>query len=116
MIFEKKGKNLFLIANTDSSDKDGTHWDSILDIEPKTDFFFYSFGIESLKNFIIQDDKKIVEKILSGIEKMTRTDNKLMLVNIKLSMDAYKNLSKNEPNSLGDLDSVTFGIFCILLR
>ena len=39
MISEKKGKYPFLIANTDSSIKGGTHWWSILDIEPKTDIF-----------------------------------------------------------------------------
>ena len=39
MISEKSGKYPFLIANTDSSDKNGTHRWSILDIEPKTDLF-----------------------------------------------------------------------------
>ena len=37
MISEKNGKDLFLIGNTDSSSKQGTHWWSILDTEPKTD-------------------------------------------------------------------------------
>ena len=60
LISEKKGKYPFLIANTDSSEKKGTHWWSILDIEPKRDLFFYSFGIEGIKIFIIQDDKKII--------------------------------------------------------
>ena len=40
MISEKKGKHTFVIANTDSSEKCGMHWRSILDIEPKTDIFF----------------------------------------------------------------------------
>ena len=74
--------------------------------EPKTDrFFFDSFEIESLKNLIKQDNKKIIDKILNGIEKMTRTDKKLTLVtlvNITFSMDVYKNLNKNELNSLRD--------------
>ena len=39
MISEKKGKYAFLMASTDSSDKKGTHWWSILTIEPKTHFF-----------------------------------------------------------------------------
>ena len=98
----KKRQVSFLIANTDSAEKNGTHWWSILDIEPKTDLFFYSFGIEGSKNFIIQDNKNIIEKILNGIEKMTRTDKKLTLVNTKFSMDAYKNLNKNELDSLSD--------------
>ena len=59
MISSKKGKYPFVIANTDSSEKGETHWWSILDIEPKTDIFFFdSFGIDGLKNFIIQDDRK----------------------------------------------------------
>ena len=53
-------------------------------------FFFGSFGIEGLENFIIQNDKNIIKKILNGIEKMTRIDKKLMLVNIKFSKDAFK--------------------------
>ena len=40
MISEKKSKYPFTIVNTDSSDKDGTHWWSILDIEPQIDIFF----------------------------------------------------------------------------
>ena len=55
MISEKKGKNPLLIANIDGSSKERTHWWSILDIEPKTDiFFFNSFGLYGLKAFIIQ--------------------------------------------------------------
>ena len=33
MISEKKGNYPFVIANTDSDEKDGTYWWSILDIE-----------------------------------------------------------------------------------
>ena len=60
----------------------------MLDIESKPDLFFFfdSFGIEELKNFMIQNDEKVIQKILSGIEKMTRSDNKITLVNIKFSM------------------------------
>ena len=53
-------------------------------------FFFGSFGIEGLENFIIENDKNIIKKILNGIEEMTRIDKKLMLVNIKFSKDAFK--------------------------
>ena len=60
MIEDKKGKYPFIIANTDSSEKKGLHWWTILDIEPRNDFFFFfdSFGLDGLKEFIIQDDKK----------------------------------------------------------
>ena len=77
MMKEQGGKYPFIIANTDGSSKQGNHWWSILDIEPKTDiFFFNSFGLNGLKHFIVQDYQKIIEKILFGTENMTRTDNK----------------------------------------
>ena len=95
-----------MISNTDQSKKSGTHWCGTLDIHPKREiFFFNAFGIIGLKNF--QDDQKTIEKILIGIEKMKRTENKLMLVKIKISVGDYKSLSKKEvlklSNSASDL-------------
>ena len=70
-----KGKYPFIIAKTDSSEKQGVHWWSILHIDLKTDIFFFdSFGLDGLNYFIVQDDAPVVKKILSGVEKMTRTD------------------------------------------
>ena len=88
-MIENSGKFLFIIANTDDSSKSGTHWWSILDIEPRADIFFFdSYGIEGLKHFIIQDDKTIVDKILVGIDKMDRSDNKITLCKIKFNLGA----------------------------
>ena len=103
MITAKEGKYPFVIVNTDDTSKGETHWWSILDIEPKTDiFFFYSFGLDKLKHFIVQNDRKIVEKILFGTEKMTRTDNKITLCKTQFNLNACKNLSKVELDSLSD--------------
>ena len=75
----------------------------VLDIEPKNDLFFIDpCKIDGLKNFIIQDDKKIIQKILLGIENIIRTDNKIMLVKIKFSKKACKKLTKVEINNLSD--------------
>ena len=64
-MIKNSGKYSFIIANTDDSQKDGTHWWSILDIEPKTDVFFLnSYGLDGPKHFIIQDNKAIIDKIL----------------------------------------------------
>ena len=51
----------------------------------------YSFRIEDLKNFIIQDGRKIIDKTITGTENMERVDNKLKLVKLKFS---FKNLNK----------------------
>ena len=97
------GKFPFIIANTDDSEKSGTHWWSILDIEPKTDIFFFdSYGIEGLKHFIIQDDKEIMDKILIGTDKMAKSDNKITLCKIKFDLAACKQLSEDEIISLSD--------------
>ena len=43
VIEDKKGKYLFIIANTYKDNKRDTHWWSILDIEPRNDIFFLRF-------------------------------------------------------------------------
>ena len=111
MIEDKKGKFPFIIANTDRSDKKGTHWWSMLDIDPKNDIFFFdSFGLDGLKQFIIQEDKKIIDKILIGIEQMNRTDQKITLCKIKFNLGSCKKLSKKEIDSLSD------NAFCSSIR
>ena len=97
------GKYPFIIANTDASDKPGVHWWSILDIEPRTDIFFFdSFGLDGLKNFIIQDEMPIVNKILLGVEQINRSDNKITLCKKKFNLGACKDLTKEEIESLSD--------------
>ena len=97
MIEEKKGKYPFIIVNTDANNKKGTHWWSILNMEPKNELFFFdSFGLDGLKHFIIQDDRKIIDKILIGIEQMNKTDQKTTLCKIKFNLGACKELSKKK--------------------
>lgn len=76
--------------NVDAADKNGTHWWSIVDIELRTDLSFLdTFGIDGLKCFIIQDDKKVIEKILFGPEQLTKADNKITLINIKFNINTW---------------------------
>ena len=91
MISQKKRKYLFVVANTDNSSKSGTHWWSVLDIDPKTDIFFFDwFGADGLKNFINQDNKRFIEKILFGTDQMKKTDDKITLANIIFNLNACK--------------------------
>ena len=50
----------------------------------------------------MQDDKPVAEKILLGVEKMTRTDNKLTLCKVHFNLGACKSLSEEETYSLSD--------------
>ena len=103
-MIEDSGKFPFIIANADADDKPGVHWWSISDIEPRTDvFIFDSYGLDGLKHFIIQDDKPVVDKILLGIEKMDRTDNKITLCKIKFNLGACRHLIKEEIDSLSEI-------------
>ena len=50
------------MANTDSSEDGETQWWSILNVEAKQDIFFFdSFGLDGLKQFIIQDDGNVID-------------------------------------------------------
>ena len=81
-----------------------------LNLETKF-IFFDSFGLDGLKHFIIQDDKKIIDKILIGIKQMNRTDQKITLCKIKFNLGACKELSKEEIDSLSDT-ARDFFLFC----
>ena len=78
-------------------------------IEPKTVIFFFdSFGLHGLKAFVIHDNKRVKEKISFGTEQMTRTNNKITLVNIRVNCNACINLFKKELDTLSDTASNFF--------
>ena len=64
----EKNHDPFIIMNTDRSDKNSTHWWSFLDLHPIIFFLFDSFGFQWFKEFIINNDRKTLNKILFGIE------------------------------------------------
>ena len=67
----------FIIMNIDHSNKKGTHWWSFLDLYPKKEIFlFNSFGFDGFKEFLLQDDKKTLNKILYGIKGFEKRDSK----------------------------------------
>ena len=81
----------------------------MLYIETKTDFLFFdSFGIDGLKNFIIQDDRKIIEKIIFGTDQVKKANHKITLVNIKFNLALVKIYQKKELDALTDTGSIFF--------
>ena len=56
----------------------------------------------------MQGDQKIVERFLFGTEKMTKTDNKITLYKIQFNLNACKNLSTVELDSLSDTTTNVF--------
>ena len=106
-MFEKMmpGKKYpFLVSNTDRSDQGRMHWWSIMNISPKKELFFFDlYGIEGMKHFTVSDDKKIVGKILKGIETIDQKDKKLTLCKLKFSMNAYEKLAENKIKKLSEI-------------
>ena len=49
-----------------------------------------------LENFIIQDDKKLINKILSGTEKFKKHDKSVSIVATKFFASNYNKLGKKE--------------------
>ena len=99
-----KGKRYpFLITNTDRSDKQGTHWWSILDIDGKKDFLLFdSFGMKDLKNFIVKDDEKIVAKVLKGVKNLKEDKEQINLVGVNFVKNSYSKLSEGGKAALSE--------------
>ena len=99
-MIEDSGKFPFIIANTElvinSELTGGVYWTQNRGLTS------FSYEIEGLNHFIIKDDKEIVTKILIGIEKMDRTDNKITLCKVRFNLGACKQLSKDKILSLSD--------------
>ena len=52
---------------------------------------FDSFGFEGFKEFVTQDDQKIIKTIFYGVEKFDKKENKITLGTIRFSIPEYKN-------------------------
>ena len=92
-----KVKYPFIIMNTDRSDRAGTHWWSFLDLHPKKEIFLFdSFGFEGLKKFIIDNDKKLLNKVLFNLNNFKKSDRKITLISLKFSMREYEKISDKQ--------------------
>ena len=88
-----KVKYPFIIMNTDRSDRAGTHWWSFLDLHQKKEIFLFdSFGFEGFKKFIIDNDRKVLNKVLFGLNKFQKSDHKITLISVKFSMSEYEKI------------------------
>lgn len=94
---KKRGLNLsFIISNTDRSNRPRMHQWRILDLHPKKEMlFFESFALSVLKDFVIEDDKKLITKILHGLEKsLTGLDSKLTIIKATLSRSIFERVTE----------------------
>ena len=91
---KKKGKYLFAIFNTDPHNKPGTHWWSFLDIQPKKSLLLFdSHGLDGFKYFIVDNDEKIIDKLLYNF-KNCKNDN----ADAKIKLCTMSNHKKSQLN------------------
>ena len=90
---QPKIKYPFIIMTTDRSDRNGTHWWSFLDLHPTKDIFLFdSFGFTGLKKFIIDNDEKVINKVLFNLKKFGKNDRKITLISLTFSMGQYEKI------------------------
>ena len=95
LIKEKKVPYPFMIMNTDKQNKEGEHWWSLLEIgDKKQIFLFDSFGFVGLKDFIIDDDRQILDQFFYGLEKINKNDKKINLTYVRFDINLYKKVNK----------------------
>ena len=69
----KKKQYPFIIMNTDHNDKKGMHWWSFLDLHPEKEIFlFSSFGFDGFKEFLLEDDKKLLIKFSTELKNLKK--------------------------------------------
>ena len=108
---KKKGKYPFAIFNTDPHNKPGTHWWSFLDIQPKsTLLLFDSHGLEGFKYFIVDNDEKIIDKLLYNFEncKIDDANTKIGLCTMTFDTNIWDKLPKNKKSQLNETENFFF--------
>ena len=85
----------------------GAYWTFTREMQ----FLFRSFGILELKNFIISEDSKIINKIVFGYERFKMFDDKATVVETNFSCTSFKNLSDKEWSKLSETAQDLFSFF-----
>ena len=86
-----------MIMNTDRSNEVGTHWWSFLEIASKDKIFLFdSYGFIGLKEFIIDNDRKTLDKFFYGLDKINKNDKKINLTYVQFDLEEYLYADKSK--------------------
>ena len=104
IIKRKNSKYPFAIFNTDKENELGVHWWSFMDIHPKNNLFLFdSFGIESFKLFIVDNDQDIIDELLYNFKKCeVKSTQKLKLCTMKFCVGTWQKMSQKRKDQLTD--------------
>ena len=88
------------------------HWWSFLDIYLKKDLLLFdSFGFTGFKQFIVDNDLDIIDKMLFNLQKFNKKDSKIKLVSLTFSIGSYQ---KTKGKSLNNLTNTAKDFFHLL--
>ena len=98
IIKRRNTKHPFAIFNTDKENEPGIHWWSFMDIHFKNNLFLFdSFGVEGFKLFVVDNDQKIINKLLYNFKKWeSKLSQKLKLCTMKFCVETWQKISKNK--------------------
>ena len=86
--------------NTDRTGKSCTHWWSFLEISSRKQILLFdSYGFIGLKEFIIDNDRKIIDKFFHGLTKMNKKDSAINLTYVQFIPPAYKKIDRSQLTS-----------------
>ena len=121
LIKEKLAPYPFMIMNTDRSGQEGEHWWRVLELSFKEQIFLLdSFGFIGLKEFMVDNDRKLVDRFFYGLEKINRKDKRINLtyVQFDVNLNEFGKVHKRKlvnvymvDNQLQNLKSDTCGLF-----
>ena len=95
LVKEKSALYPFMIMNTDRSGQKGTHWWSFLEVSSKEEIFLFdSFGFIGLKEFIIDNDRKLIDKFFYGLEKINKKDKRINLTYVQFDLESFKRINR----------------------
>ena len=103
---KKNAKYPFAIFNKDRHNKPGTHWGSFADIHLKNNLMLFdSLGLDGFKIFIVHNDERIIDKLLFNFKKckISLTDQKIMLCEMKLSKSTWENMPHTKKEQLTEM-------------
>ena len=121
LIKEKLAPYPFMIMNTDRSGQEGEHWWRVLELSFKEQIFLLdSFGFIGLKEFMVDNDRKLVDRFFYGLEKINRKDKRINLIYVQfdVNLNEFGKVHKRKlvnvymvDNQLQNLKSDTCGLF-----
>ena len=115
-IKEKKCNQPFMFANTDTRENPGTHWWSIIAVEPKDELFFFdSFGKLGFSHFVIDNDKELIKQFVRVYlpYKKNNSTKKINFIKIKFNVNKYHKLNKKLKKQLTETTERLFNFFCV---